>query len=97
MYKTAIIGLGQIGYKLDNDSFRDLIWSHSKAYTKHNNTKLIAVCDIDKEVMKISGITFCPSDAHESIKAISDYVLKTKGGQGVIRELLDLITKKKGK
>ena len=51
----------------------------------------------DKEVMKVSGITFCPSDAHESIKAISDYVLKTKGGQGVIRELLDLITKKKGK
>lgn len=49
MYKTAIIGLGQIGYKLDNDSFRDLIWSHSKAYTKHNNTKLISVCDLDKE------------------------------------------------
>jgi hypothetical protein len=50
VYKTAIIGLGQIGYKLDNDSFRDLIWSHSKAYTKHNNTKLIAVCDIDTHV-----------------------------------------------
>lgn len=48
MYKTAIIGLGQIGYKIDEDSFRTIIWSHAKAYKKHNKTKLIAVCDIDK-------------------------------------------------
>ena len=48
MYKTAIIGLGQIGYKIDDDPFRTIIWSHSKTYIKHNNTKLIAVCDIDK-------------------------------------------------
>jgi 3-deoxy-D-manno-octulosonate 8-phosphate phosphatase KdsC-like HAD superfamily phosphatase len=42
------------------------------------------------------GITFCPADAHDSIKAISDHALKTKGGQGVIRELFDLITRKTG-
>ena len=45
----------------------------------------------DKEAMEIAGVTFCPADAHENIKAISDHVLKTKGGEGVIRELLDLI------
>ena len=45
----------------------------------------------DKEAMEIAGVTFCPSDSHESIKTISDYVLQTKGGNGVIRELLDLI------
>ncbi|SVD33713.1 uncharacterized protein METZ01_LOCUS386567, partial [marine metagenome] len=39
----------------------------------------------------------CPSDAHNSIKAISDHVLKTKGGHGVVRELLDLIIEQKGK
>jgi len=50
----------------------------------------------DKEAMEISGVTFCPADAHEDIKAISDHVLKTKGGEGVIRELLDLIINKKG-
>ena len=51
----------------------------------------------DKEAMETVGITFCPADAHESIKKISDHVLKTKGGHGVIRELLDFIIKQKGK
>ena len=50
----------------------------------------------DKEVMETVGLTFCPADAHGSIKDISDYVLKTKGGNGVIRELFDLITREKG-
>ncbi len=50
----------------------------------------------DKEAMEISGVTFSPADAHEDIKVISDHVLKTKGGDGVIRELLDLIINKKG-
>ena len=49
----------------------------------------------DKEVMEAAGTTFCPADAHESIKAISDYILNTKGGNGVIRELLDFIIDKK--
>ena len=47
----------------------------------------------DKEAMEAIGITFCPADAHESIIEISDHVLNTKGGDGVIRELLDLIIK----
>jgi len=50
----------------------------------------------DKEVMKIAGITYCPADAHGSIKKISKYILKAKGGDGVARELLDLIIEQKG-
>ena len=49
----------------------------------------------DKDVMTISGITFSPSDAHPSIKSISDYVLKSKGGDGVVREILDHILQEK--
>ena len=45
----------------------------------------------DMEAMEIAGSTFCPSDAHESIKNTSDYVLDTKGGDGVIRELYDIL------
>ncbi len=45
----------------------------------------------DKEAMEIAGTTFCPVDAHESIKVISNYIMKTKGGGGVIRELMDLL------
>ena len=47
----------------------------------------------DKEVMEVVGITFCPNDAHDSIKNISNHILQAKGGDGVIRELLDLINK----
>ena len=51
----------------------------------------------DLDIMKMIGHPYCPADAHESIKVISDYVFKSKGGNGVIRELLDLIIKHKGK
>ena len=45
----------------------------------------------DKEVMGIAGTTYCPLDAHKSIQDISDNTLKAKGGDGVIRELLDCL------
>jgi len=50
----------------------------------------------DKKAMEIVGMTFCPVDAHNSIKSISVHVLKTKGGHGVIRELFDLMIRIKG-
>ena len=50
----------------------------------------------DKEAMGIVGYSFCPVDAHGSIKEISNHILDTKGGNGVIRELLDIINNKKG-
>ena len=45
----------------------------------------------DRDAMAITGFSFCPADAHETIKEISNHVLKRNGGDGVIRELLDLI------
>jgi len=50
----------------------------------------------DLDIMKMVGHPYCPSDAHESIKCISKRIMFSKGGDGVIRELLDLITKQKG-
>ena len=70
-------------------------------YCKNNDINLKQVAYVgndinDKEVMKIVGVVYCPADAHGSIKNISDYILKTKGGDGVIRELLDILTGNKG-
>ena len=70
-------------------------------YCKDNDIDLKNVAYVgndinDKEAMEIVGTTYCPSDSHESIKAISDYVFKTKGGEGVIRQLLDLIIEQTG-
>jgi len=50
----------------------------------------------DKDAMEIVGYSFCPIDAHGSIKKISNHILDTKGGNGVIRELLDFINNEKG-
>ncbi len=47
----------------------------------------------DKKAMELVGWPLCPSDAHESIKNISMYIFTKKGGEGVVRELFDLITK----
>ena len=49
----------------------------------------------DKDTMKIVGITFSPSDAHHSIHSISDHILNSKGGDGIIRELLDYLIQQK--
>ena len=43
----------------------------------------------DYLVMKICGYTACPADSHKIIKSIATIVLKTKGGNGVVRELLE--------
>ena len=47
----------------------------------------------DEQAMEISRFKFCPADASERIKEIADFILKSRGGEGVIRELADLIFK----
>ena len=67
-------------------------------YCKKNNFHLKDVAYVgndinDQKAMEISGTTFCPADSHDIIRKISDYVLQSNGGQGIVRELLDLIIK----
>ena len=45
----------------------------------------------DFEVMRVVGFRICPKDAHYKIKQISDVKTKAKGGEGVIRELIDIL------
>ncbi len=47
----------------------------------------------DYKAMDLCGYTACPSDSHKKIKSISTVVLKSKGGDGVVRELLEDIFK----
>lgn len=43
----------------------------------------------DYRVMQLCGYTACPSDSHQTIKEISTIILKTSGGNGIVRELLE--------
>ena len=41
--------------------------------------------------MKYCGFSACPADSTKKIREISDYVLKTKGGEGVVCEIVEEI------
>ena len=47
----------------------------------------------DYLAMQLCGYSACPADSHKRIKEIATFVLKTKGGKGVIREILEEIFK----
>ena len=74
-----------------DDKLREL-----KTYCKKREIYLENVLYIgndvnDLESMKAVGWPLCPCDAHKSIRDISKFVMTTSGGNGVIRELLDII------
>ena len=48
----------------------------------------------DIEAMSFSGRSFCPIDAHDEIKKISE-ILPSKGGEGIARDLILLLQKEK--
>ena len=67
-----------------------------REYCKENDIELKDVAFVgndinDADAMSIVGISFCPSDANQSVKDISTYILSNKGGNGVIREIYDLL------
>lgn len=68
------------------------------SYCKKNNAdpkKVIYLGnDInDLEAMFEAGYPIAPHDAHDSVKKIAVIVTKKKGGEGVIRELYDILIK----
>lgn len=45
----------------------------------------------DIEIMKKVGISFTPSDGNNAVKQISNHICVCKGGEGVLREVADLL------
>lgn len=43
----------------------------------------------DYKAMKLCGYAICPSDSHNEVKKIADIVLKSAGGKGVVREIVE--------
>jgi len=65
---------------------------------KRKNLKAVNVAFIgddvnDLEIMKLVGLTACPSDAIDEVKNISDYICTNCGGYGAFREFAELIIK----
>jgi 3-deoxy-D-manno-octulosonate 8-phosphate phosphatase (KDO 8-P phosphatase) len=69
---------------------------HFKNFMKKYNLESAEVLfmgdDIpDFEVMKLSGIPVCPSDADTEIKQISTYISDKKGGEGCVRDVIEQV------
>ena len=63
---------------------------------KKRNLKLETVCFVGNDVndlqcIKNAGIGVAVADSQQSVLDIADYVTKKKGGEGVVREVADLI------
>ena len=71
-----------------------------KNYCAQNECELQKVLYVgndlnDADAMGIVGFPVAPSDAHPDIKSLARLVTQAKGGEGVIRELSDVLIAKK--
>jgi 3-deoxy-D-manno-octulosonate 8-phosphate phosphatase (KDO 8-P phosphatase) len=46
---------------------------------------------LDIPAMSIAGLSACPSDAAPEVREISSFVTNSRGGEGAVREIADLI------
>ncbi len=51
---------------------------------------------IDVPVMKKCGFSVAPQDSCDEVKKISHYICKKKGGEGCVREFVEVLLKAKG-
>jgi|TARA_B100001741_G_C16509436_1_gene578906 3-deoxy-D-manno-octulosonate 8-phosphate phosphatase, YrbI family len=96
--KKRLISLGvhkiYLGSHNKINSFNDLI----KKFNLNPNEILYVGDDIpDIPVMKKAGVSACPQDAVQEVKAISDYVSHKNGGSGCVREIIEQVLKVQGK
>lgn len=63
---------------------------------KASETAYIGDDIVDIPVLKLAGLSVCPSDAIEEVKKHVDMVSSIKGGEGVVRDVIEFILKAKG-
>jgi 3-deoxy-D-manno-octulosonate 8-phosphate phosphatase (KDO 8-P phosphatase) len=71
-----------------------------RQYAQENNYRLEETAFIgndlnDLEAMRLVGWPIAPADAQDEVKKIAKVVLQTKGGYGVVREILAILEKEK--
>ncbi len=74
------------------DDKKDFVASYLKEKNIDSRNVVYVGNDInDLEAMKIVGLPIAPADAHRAVKRIAKYTTRARGGEGVVRELLDII------
>jgi 3-deoxy-D-manno-octulosonate 8-phosphate phosphatase (KDO 8-P phosphatase) len=63
---------------------------------KHKEVAFIGDDINDLPIFRLAGFSICPADTFDYIKEQADMVTNTKGGNGVLREVADLVLSAKG-
>ena len=104
-YKICIVSemsSDAIGKWLDSMGINDIFFNLEKKLTAVDSFIMeygISIDEIacmgddvgDIEAMQLVGLAACPADAVAEVKAISHYVTQAKGGQGCVRELIEMV------
>lgn len=80
----------ELGCKDKPNAIRKICESHG---IRLENVAYIGDDINDIAALSIVGLSCCPADATEPVKAASIYITKAKGGEGVLREVAELVLK----
>ena len=50
----------------------------------------------DYDVMRLAGVSACPADAAEEMKAVADYISHKNGGCGCVRDVIEQVLRLQG-
>jgi YrbI family 3-deoxy-D-manno-octulosonate 8-phosphate phosphatase len=75
------------------DKLRDISDLLEKQKLSFENVAYVGDDINDILVMQKSGISFAVKNAVKEVKKLANYITKNNGGEGAIREIIDLITK----
>jgi len=87
--KTPMVKQWSRRMKIEKEKILEKI---CKKYNVNSNAVAYIGDDVnDLDLLKIVGFSICPNDAIEDVKKNCNYVCKAKGGEGVLREIADII------
>lgn len=75
------------------------VYNKIKSELKLRDSQIAYIGDdlVDIPVLKKAGIAICVKDASVYVKKYADYVTRAKGGQGALREIVEIVLKSKNK
>jgi 3-deoxy-D-manno-octulosonate 8-phosphate phosphatase (KDO 8-P phosphatase) len=79
---------------IDKASAFEKLVKHYKL--KHKEVAFIGDDINDLPIFRLTGFSICPADTYDYIKEQADMVTYAKGGNGVLREVADLVLSSKG-
>lgn len=91
-YMKRLRNLGIIDIYLNSRKKADHYRHFKSKYNLEDSDILFMGDDIpDYEVMKLSGVPVCPSDADSEIKQVAFYISDKKGGEGCVRDVIEQV------